>query len=71
MRPAASYALLIAKGARDDPPRLFGNGAYHNAELPFEAAQSFCVTLGQPVPLQGLGQANPALPARLLENWRD
>lgn len=71
MGPVASYALLFAYGAPFDSLRMFGNGAYYNAELPFEAAQSFGVVLGQPKRLSVLGAANPALREHLLENWND
>lgn len=71
MGPVASYALLLAYGAPFDAVRMFGNGAYYNAELPFEAAQSFGVVLGKPVHLRDLGAENPELRAKLLENWQD
>lgn len=71
MGPVASYALILAYGAPYDPLRMFGNGAYYNAELPFEAALSHGVTLGQPVRLDTLGQAHPPLRDRLLQNWQD
>ncbi|MDO5641803.1 MAG: hypothetical protein Q4G26_05360 [Paracoccus sp. (in: a-proteobacteria)] len=71
MGPVATYALLFAYGAPHDAARMFGNGAYYIAELPFEAAQSFGVTLGRPVPLRDLGAASPALRAALLEGWQD
>ena len=71
MGPVASYALLLAYGAPYDHLRMFGNGAYYNAELPFEAALSFGVTLGQPRRLSALGAASPALRDSLLENWSD
>lgn len=71
MGPVATYALFVAYGAPYDAARMFGNGAYYNAEPPFEAAQSFGVVLGQPVRLGDLGAASPALKVRLLENWSD
>lgn len=71
MGPVASYALIFAYGAPFDSLRMFGNGAYYNAELPFEAVQSFGVVLGQPTRLSVLGAANPALRDKLLESWQD
>lgn len=71
MGPVASYALFLAYGAPYDRLRMFGNGAYYNAELPFEAAQSFGVTLGTPIRLRDLGAANPALRDHLLTDWKD
>ncbi|NHF73335.1 C40 family peptidase [Paracoccus xiamenensis] len=71
MGPVASFALLSAYGAPFDERRTFGNAAYYNAELPFEAAKKFGVLLGQPVKLRDLGAANSALREKLLENWSD
>ena len=71
MGPVASFALFTAYGAPYDRLRVFGNGAYYNAELPFEAALSAGVTLGKPLRLRELGSAEPALREKLLENWND
>ena len=71
MGPVASYALFNAYGADHEWPGMFGNGAYYNAELPFEAAQSFGVTLGRPVRLSALVKTSPELREGLLERWKD
>lgn len=55
--PLVRYSMFIAYGAAYDPQALFGNGTYYNAELPFEAALSAGVTLGDTTTIEDLAGA--------------
>lgn len=68
--PLMRYVLFIAYEHRYDPLMLLGRGGFYNADLPYIAALSSGVFLGDPVPLETLGDNNPALRADLLVNWQ-
>lgn len=70
MGPMASYALFSAYGAAYDPWMLTGADGFYNAKLPYMAALNFGVVLGQPVLLEELGAASPALRDALLADWQ-
>lgn len=52
--PMAGFALFIAYGAPHDDEFLFGNGAFYNAELAYEAALNAAIVLGPPTRLRDL-----------------
>jgi hypothetical protein len=69
--PLATYGIFVAYGAPYDTLFRFGNGRYYNAELPFEAALSAGVVLGDPRPVREFASPSTNLGQHLLENWAE
>lgn len=65
-----NYRLFSAYGSGFDRLLLFGNGAFYNAELVFEAALSEGHVLGTPRKLAGLTTMDEPLAQALLSEWQ-
>lgn len=65
-----NYSLFSAYGSGFDRLMLFGNGAFYNAELVFEAALSEGHVLGTPRKLAGLTAMEGPLAQALLAEWQ-
>lgn len=65
-----NYRLFSAYGSGFDRLLLFGNGAFYNAELVFEAALSESHVLGTPRKLAGLTTMDEPLAQALLSEWQ-
>lgn len=66
-----NYSLFSAYGKPFDHLMLFGNGSFHNAELPFEAAMSEGYTIAKPQKLSDLAGMESPLGKAILAGWQD